>query len=194
MSPNVLHWHWTRANRGHACHDFRVEAARIDSAKVAEVGRDVERDAVKCHPPAARDPDRGEFASASPNACLSILATGIDIKTLQRLDDAILKTAQELVKVALTVAKFDDWVGDQLTGAVIGDVATSFDFEDLNVARRDHVCRGIAASPECDDVGMLDEKERVGALVFLAGCDTVEMPGVRLLVVEYAPVEKLGGF
>jgi hypothetical protein len=68
----------------------------------------------------------------------------------------------------------DDWIPNNLSGTVVGDVAAAPRLVDLDAARREH--RGvrtqvlppsIGADSERDDVWMLEEQERVVDSTFL---------------------------
>ena len=68
-----------------------------------------------------------------------------------------------------------DRVGDELAGAVIGDVAAALDLDDLDVAGREHVLLRLAAAAEREHVRMLDDDQRVGRLADLARLDEREL-------------------
>ena len=83
------------------------------------------------------------------------------------------------MEVAFAVAEQHDRVRHDLAGAVVGDVTAALDADHLDVAGHEHVGLGFAPPAEREHVGMLDEQQRVAAVVAraLPVLDQRELPG-----------------
>ena len=88
-------------------------------------------------------------------------------KRREGADERLFQVAQIDVQVALVVAQEKDRVADQLSGAVVGDVAAPLDLEDRDPVGGQQVLF-VRAAAGGDDVGVLDEQQSVGDLVLLA--------------------------
>jgi hypothetical protein len=74
---------------------------------------------------------------------------------------------------------------------VIRDVTAALDFDDFDIARREHVVLGIAAAAEREHVRMLDDDQRVGRVAFLARLDERELLGPDIAVRDRTEIEDL---
>ncbi len=104
------------------------------------------------------DPDAGGVGEAGAD----------DAPVGDGADDGLLQKAHVGVEVQVVVIQGDDGVGDELAGAVKGDVAAAVGFDDFDAAggeeggRGEEVARGAGVAADGDDGGMLDEEEETG--------------------------------
>lgn len=151
------------------------EAAGDDEAEVGEVGGDVEGQAVGGDPLAdadahggdlggrtigGRDPDAGGFGVALAGDAVG--GEGVDDGLLEESHVAV--EAQGLAGVWVDEScEVEDGVGDDLAGAVVGDVAASVGLVELDteggeaLGVGEDVIRGTLAAGDGDDGRVLDE-------------------------------------
>ena len=131
----------------HRRHADAVQAARHDPRERLEVVVDVDREAVRRD--AARDvhADRGDLALAGPDAGvvgpLVGARAGVEPGVGERGDDRALDRAQ----VGDDVDDPHDRIADELTRAVVGELAAAVDVDDVDPAARGTKPRRAAARP-----------------------------------------------
>ena len=152
-------------------HGLVGDAAGNDVPEHAEVGVDVEGEAVHRASSADPDADGGDLAGSS--------TTGVDpdprivaepagtrqAHVGQRVDDELLHGVHVVAGGARNRRHTDDRIADQLAGAVIGDVASPIGSHQLGPdrLRADQNVLGPSPHAERVDVGMLEEKQIVVA-------------------------------
>jgi len=156
--------------QGYIFGDFEVEAgyrlvgdaAGIDELEVAEVGGDVEGKAVRGNSAGNVNADGANFAFASgagllvvkaaPDTGKSRDAAGPDAVDSAEPDQGFFHCADEVhgAKTAtfgvLKTAEIEDGIADELTGAVVSDVAASVDLVERDAAAQEQFVR-------CEDIG-----------------------------------------
>ena len=165
-----------------ACYWPVSDAAGIDELKVTEVGGDVEGEAVGGDSAGDVDTNGADFSfarragllvvKAAPDAGESGDATGADAINSAEADQRFFHHADEVdgtesaAAGVLQAAEIEDRVADQLSGAVVGDVAATIDFVQGDTAAGQQVIRckdvgsaGVAA--EGEDRGMLEQEDGV---------------------------------
>jgi hypothetical protein len=95
------------------------------------------------------------------------------------------------VQIALAVAELQDRIGDQLAGAVIGDIAAALDLDDLDIARSQEIGQRALPASDGDDVRVLDDEQRVARLAPLPRRHLLELARVRLAVAEAAEIDQI---
>ena len=115
------------------------DAAGDDEVEVAEVGGDVECEAVGGDPAADVDANSGEFFfgdianGLDPDASFAGYAIGGDAEIGGGADHGLFEGADVPVDVAPNGIEIKDWITDDLAGAVIGDVAAAVGFTELDI-------------------------------------------------------------
>ena len=79
----------------HAGHDHLPDAARDDEVERIEIGSDVEREAVECHPLLHVDADARDLAARRPHAGQPGVPIGLDPEPAERLDQDVLQAAAD---------------------------------------------------------------------------------------------------
>src|SRR5579883_1567476 len=163
------------------------DAAGDDEVEVAQVGGDVEREAVRGD--AARDvhADGGDFllgdgaAGDGPDAGASGDALRGDGEVSQGADEGFFEEADvvdgaDAAVVQGETAQVEDGVADELAGSVVGDVAAAVDLMDFDaaigkefVAGEDVGAGGVASQGEYGWV--FEQEEGVADAVFVARLD-----------------------
>ena len=163
------------------------DAAGDDVVEVAEIGGDVEGEAVGGDGLGDVDADGGDFlfadgaAGEGPDAGEFADALGGDAEIFAGEDEGFFHEADEVdgaeVRAAFAgevAAEVEDGVADELAGAVVGDVAAAVDFVDFYgsageqvVGGQDVGAGGVAA--EGEDGWVFEEEERVADEVGFAG-------------------------
>ena len=95
------------------------------------------------------------------------------------------------MQVALVLAQMEDGIGHELARPVQGHVAPAFDGNDGNAPRVENVAR-LGRAPERDDLGVLDQDQRVGNRTGLARGHEVPLHAQHLAVLAQAQVEDDG--
>src|SRR5882757_3714807 len=166
------------------------DAAGNDQVEVAEVGGDVEGEAVGGDPAADVDADGGEFFFGDaarrlhPDAGFAGDAVGGDAEIGGGADHGFFERADVPVNVAADGIEIKNWIADDLAGAVVGDVAAAVGFAEFDIFLAEDVfggekifLAGIAA--ESEDVGMFAEEENVVDGAGFTGGDEALLEGVR---------------
>lgn len=176
--------------KGYAFGDFEVkagywlvsDAAGIDELEVTQVGGDVEGEAVRGDSAGDVDADRADFSFASragllvvkaaPDAGESGDATGADAVDSAEADEGFFHHSDEVdwteaaAAGVLKAPEIEDRVADQLSGAVVGDVAPAIDFVQGDPAAGQQFIRGkdvgsAGVAAEGEDRGMLEQEDGV---------------------------------
>ena len=185
------------------------DAAGDDPVEVAEVGGDVEREAVRgdglrdmdadggdllfANAAAGQGPDAGEFADALRGHA----------EVFAGEDEGLFHQADEVdgaeVRAAFAgqvAAEIEDGVADELAGAVVGDVAAAVDLVDLDAAAgkelvggEDVGAGGVAA--EGEDRRVLEEEERVADGAGFARGDDLSLDAQAFGVGDAAELEEV---
>jgi len=121
-----------------------ADAAGDDSIEMAEVGIDIERDAMKGHPPANADADGGDLLFASgaavdPNPDASLATAAVDTEMRERADQPLFQLADELADIGAPPAQIEHHIGNPLAGAVIGVLAAATRLENRKTVGRQKV-------------------------------------------------------
>src|SRR4051812_10487762 len=112
-----------------------ADAAGHDAVVRREVGVAVEREAV--HRDALRDPDadRGDLRVLDPDAAAALDPAGRDAVRVAHVDERLLDPAYVTDDVD-RVGQPGDWVADELSGAVPGDLAAAVDVDHRSAVGR----------------------------------------------------------
>ena len=109
-----------------------------------------------------------ELLAAHPQAGQPLHAGRVNAVVGGRTHQHLLEVAHVAVHVASIRVQVDDGIADDLSGAVVGDVAAAAVFEHVDAACRERVRRrenvrasAVAAHAERQDVRMLDEEEQI---------------------------------
>ena len=196
---------------------FEVEAGHLpvgDAAgnnplEIAEVGRDVEGEAMRSDTLRDMNADRGDLllryraACKSPNASATAdplrghakIATGADEYLFEKADE--IDRAEVRAALAREIAtQVDDWIADKLARAMVGYVSTTIDLVDLHastgevlVRSKNVGARGVTAQSE--HRGMLQEEQRVADAPLFASFDDTPLDLKRLCVRNTAETEEV---
>src|SRR5581483_1599616 len=116
------------------------------------------------------DANSGDFrlgrAIARPDARQFRYPVRADFKLLQRINENLLDGANICAYIALPQAKVNDGIGDNLSGAMIGDVAAAIGFVQFDaMTLEDPGWRqqifGMSVAADGDHVRVLNEQQRV---------------------------------
>jgi hypothetical protein len=158
------------------------DAAGVDELEVAEVGGDVEGEAVGGDSAGDVDADGADFAfargtglvvvQAAPYTGESGDAAGADAVDSAKSDEGFFHHADKVdgteatAAGVLETAEIEDGIADELAGTVVGDVAAAIDFvegdaaaQELFAGREDVGTAGVAAKGE--DGWVFEEQEGV---------------------------------
>ena len=128
------------------------------------------------HPAGDSNADRGDLVVADPDTALPFFAGRRDSEVGDGPNQHFLQLGHILTNVAGPFAKMEDRIADDLPGTVVGDVAAARRFEKADSGGAKRLRSGqeishIAAAPECDDGGMLEEQELIVQCVALTHLD-----------------------
>jgi len=165
------------------------DAAGNDEVEIAEVGGDVESETVGRNPATDVDADGGEFFFAdvarrlNPDAGLAGNAKGGDAEISGGANHDFFKRADVPVNVAADDIEIENGIADDLTGAVIGDVAAAIGFAKLDIFLPQNIFGGeeiflASVAAEGEDMWMLAEEENVVDGAGFAGGDDAPLEGV----------------
>jgi hypothetical protein len=143
------------------------EAARNNVLEIAQVGRDVQGETVRCDPSADVHADGGDFALAHPDARQFRNAARLDAKIRQSIHQHLLDGAHVGTHVALPFAQVQDRIADDLSRPVIGHIAAAVrGMEGDAGAGQEFLARQkvfhVTIAAHGDGVGMLQQDELVG--------------------------------
>lgn len=150
------------------------DAARDDVLEVGHVGVDVEGEAMAGDPMVETDPDGGDLGSSHPDAGVSGEAFTLETVVGEDADDHFFEGAQVPAHGALPLGEVEDGVGDELSGAVAGDIAAAVGLDDLDAApgiffAGQKEVFGVGGASESDDWGVFEEEEGIGGDALLDG-------------------------
>src|SRR5262245_24681198 len=110
-----------------------ANAAWNDQLKVIQIGGDVEREPVHRHPPRDANAYRRELFVAHPDANeIAAARLRLHSEIASRADQHFLNVAHVAANVLTARRELDDWIADQLAGAVVSHVAAATGFEELD--------------------------------------------------------------
>src|SRR5439155_16938108 len=113
------------AELGQGRHPPIRDSARNDQVEIAEVGCVVERKSVTGDPSGNADTDGREFLLPNPYAGQAGNPSSLDPVIPRHSNQHFLQIANVAMDVAAIGFQIDDRIPDDLTGTVIGDVATA---------------------------------------------------------------------
>src|SRR5690606_279651 len=118
------------------------------------------------------DADGGHLFVPDPNAGVGRLPLPFDPEGAERDDQGFLQIAQIAVGVVSPLTQMKERITHQLTRTVIGDVSAAVDFHHIDpppgifFGGEQQMFR-MAAPPQGDRVGMLQQEELVGSIPFV---------------------------
>src|SRR5262249_44300282 len=118
------------------------------------------------HPIARMDADRGDLPALGPDARVADVPLCADTQLGQGVDQGLFDLPEIPVQVLAMTLEVNNWIANELSRAMKGDVAAAFDLEQVNSAPSERLGRGekmpfLARPAERDDGRMLDQKEDV---------------------------------
>src|SRR5579859_5948769 len=172
------------------------KAARYDVLEITQIRIDVQRKAVRSHPAADMNPDRGDFAAGSPHPGGAFLPAGLDSKLRQRGDQYLLQAPNVSHNVALPFSQIEDGVADHLARPMIGDIAAAVgamkcDPGALEQLRGGQQVAVVAAAAHGNDVRMFHDEQLVRDLAALSPDHEVLLHGESVGVTDAAKVAEL---
>src|SRR5579884_3852915 len=173
--------------------DGLCETARHDVLEIPQVGGMVQSEAVRGDPAADVDANGGDFSAVDPDSGSAFEAVRMNVELCEGVDERLFDGANIRDYVALPFAEIEDGVTDDLAGAMIGDVAAAIGVMELdagaleNLGRREEICK-MAVPAQRDDMGVLDDEERVGDFAALARVDELFLDGEGFGVGDIAQV------
>src|SRR5690349_6752222 len=170
------------------CRELRHLQARvtagIDALERLEVHVHVEGQAVVAGAASDAQPDARDLAAADVHAGRILAALGLDAERGAIRDHGALEGGHEVTHAEAGAADVDEWIDDELAGAMVGHLPAAIDLHHRDVAGREHVAR-VAVQPLREHRRMLEQPDlvrrvrvaRVGdALHFAPGGDVVNSP------------------
>ena len=170
------------------------DAAGDDAGEVGEVGVYVEGEAVVSDPAADGDTEGGDFARADPNAGEAGAAGGDEAEGTDGVDEDLFEEAEVGVEV-FAGGEGDDRIADELAGAVVGDIAATVGFRDLDALGGetggvpDEVSFRAGAKADGEDGVMLGEDEGIADFAGEVLRDESLLGRAGGLVARAAPVD-----
>ena len=159
---------------------FAGNAAWHDQVKVSQIGGNIVREAMRSDPAAEVHAEGGEFFFAcglsDPYAVAIRDAFGRDFEIGRRADHGFFELLDVPAHVATEFGEIKDGIADNLSGAVIGDVATAVGCVEGDVHLCEQAVTGaemffFSVAAERDHVGVLAEQQHVGNGAGFAGFD-----------------------
>jgi hypothetical protein len=174
----------------HGSHGLR-EAARNNVLEITQVGRDVERETVRCDPSADVHAYRADLGGAHPDSRTFRDAGRLDPEIRQRVDHGLLDRPHVGAHVALPFTQVQDGIADDLPWPVIGDVAAAVRGIKGDAGARQDFFAGqkifqMTVAAERDGVGVLQQDDLVGDCAGLALRHQPLLPFKRLAVLHAA--------
>src|ERR1044072_2183770 len=112
---------------------------------------------------------------------------GFNPDLVQSSDDDLLKTPDVGADGELVIGQADNRIGDELAGAVVGDVAAAVGLDDFDAETRklgirgDQVSRNAGAAAKGNDLLMLEQKKSLSSAGQDLGMDRfLDGPGVAI--------------
>lgn len=133
--------------------------------------------------------DSRDFAPFHPHSRQLGDAAGGDSKLSQSVDDHLFDGAHVTDHVTLPFAQIEDWVADQLPGAVVGDVASAVGRVKGNAGTPQDFFAGqqvlhAPVTPQRDHMRVLEQQKLVANLSLLALASEVLLQLERLRVID----------
>src|SRR5258707_3420258 len=76
------------------------------------------------------DSDGSDLAILNPNACLPFAIPGFDAEAVHQMDHRVLQTSQIGMQILAPSLEVQNWIADELAGAVIGGLAAAINLKD----------------------------------------------------------------
>ena len=154
------------------------DPARHNQAEVVEVGGHVERKAMTGDPARETNADCRQLIATHPRAGEPFDAMRRDAVIACCANQNLFEVANVPVNVAAIGLEVDNGVADELTGAVIGDVAATSCFVDVDASscqligrREDVAAPAVPPHAERQDVRMFEEEQQIVHLASLPFID-----------------------
>ena len=143
------------------------KAAGDDAPEVAEIGIDVEGQAVAGDAPFYGDAHRGDFPLSDPHAGPGRNPLGIEAEALERANQSRLETAQIAVHVLPQPgSEIEQGIGHHLPGAVISYISSPAGAANRYFSRIEQM--GFFSAPsDGKDMAMLDQEKDIGQILSL---------------------------
>lgn len=165
------------------------DAAGNDEIEITQVGGDVIGKAVRGDPAADVDADGGEFflggiaRRLDPDAGFAGDAISGDAEIGGGSNHGLFEGTDVPVNVAADKTEIENGIADNLAGAVIGDIAATVGFAELDIFLAEDMFGGekiflAGVAAERKDVGMLAEEQDVVDGAGFAGGDEALLKGV----------------
>ena len=131
-------------------HDVPGEPAGSKLMVNLRVDIDIEGKTMKSHPAPDSDADGRNFLGADPNAGETFVPIGSDTQGLNGFHEGLLNKSQVGVEITIVSFQFPQPVSNDLSGAMISDLATSTDGDnwDLGIFGKTLGCRGSASGED----------------------------------------------
>src|SRR5689334_7605740 len=107
-----------------------------------ELGGNVERETVAHNPPRDAHANRRQLLVFDPHTCQPWHAAGVNPELPDRLNQGLFQIADVAMNIAAIRAQIHDGVADELTRTMVGDVAASAGFKDLDAFLLERLRRG----------------------------------------------------
>src|SRR5580658_4093091 len=170
------------------------QAAGDDQVEIAQVGGDVQGEAMQGGAAADADADGADFSEVGPDSDGAGFAAGGDCETLQRGDHRVFEGADVSADGQGVIVEADDGVDHDLAGAVKGDVAAAVAMDEIDAETLEvfglgqKVLEALLAAADGDDGRVLEEEELFG----IAGGDLLVeffLQGPGLAIFERSQVD-----
>src|SRR6516165_718704 len=165
-------------------HAFSWNPTGDDQLEIAQVNADIIGKAMRCHPAAYVHAERTEFfvprPPLNPRAMPSLDAFCRDPEIGCRANHHFLELLDVPADVAALFGQIKNGVGDDLAGAVVGNVAAAIRTVQFDVPLFKHTSRcaqvfDLSVSPQGDDMRVLTKKQDVGNRSRLASFDKLTL-------------------
>lgn len=118
---------------GHTGHSDPFEPTGSDPVEVAHFRADIQRQAVKCDAVANGEADAAELVVIHPNAVIEWIPARRNAEIRDGSKHHFLQGHHQINNAKSRFLNIDDGVDDQLSGAVIGDVSSPLDLQELDM-------------------------------------------------------------
>ena len=106
-------------------HAFICYPARDNHLKESQIGVYIERKSMACYPSRNSHSNRRDLFIANPDAGKPLDAPALNPIIRNRANQYFFEVAHITVNVAAIRFEIDDWITDELTGSVVGDVSAA---------------------------------------------------------------------
>jgi hypothetical protein len=168
----------------HGGHTEAVEAAGNDRLEPAKVGADVEGETMRGNAAADTDAYRCDLAVADPDAGASRRPLCHDTEAVKGAYQHFFEAAHVLARAEAAALQVENWIPDDLAGAVEGDVAATVGLDDVGAAplelvRRDKkVLRADAAAEGVHRWVLYKHEGIVSTTTYRGGHSFLLLPGL----------------